>query len=92
MTWAMLSSIEQMMLVALSDDGTALAELAKGADRLHQHIASVLRYVDTAMRRLDAYDPMRAGLEEIRAAALIAAAKLAELSEQACRPRLWLVP
>jgi hypothetical protein len=88
----MLSSIEQMMLVALSDAGPNLANLAQSAEQINEHIDSMLRYVDTAMQRVDAQDPLHADLIEIREAALAASAKLARFAEESCRPQLWLVP
>ena len=88
----MMTSVEQIMLVALSDDGVILSALAQGADQLAHDIEVILAQVVHVMDRLDEADPTRADLAEIREAATIAAKKLEHLTRDSCKPQLWLVP
>lgn len=87
-----MSTVEQMMLVALSDDGDDLARIARQADQLERDIATLVRMVDHVLARLPATDPTCEDLHEIRKAALIAVAKIERLTDHSCKPNLWLVP
>jgi len=88
----MMTSVEQIMLVALSDDSSILSALAQGADQLAREIEVILCQVDQVLARLDASDPARGDLGELREAAALAAQKLENLSHHSCKPHLWLVP
>ena len=88
----MMSAVEQVMLLALADDGTELSALAQGADQLARDLEGILAFVDQVLGRLDENDPARIDLIEIRDAAALAAKKLEHLSYLSCKPNLWLVP
>jgi len=87
-----MSTVEQMMLVALSDDGDALARIARQADQLELEIAGLVRIVDHVLAIMPPSDPACEDLQEIKNAAAIATGKLASLAQCSCKPHLWLVP
>jgi hypothetical protein len=85
----MISAIEQAILVAESE-GTE--HLARGVLQLEGEITAILSIIDVALESFSIDDPLRADLEDMRSAALLAVAKAKALvGRTAGRPILRLV-
>ncbi|HEY5927959.1 MAG TPA: hypothetical protein VIV11_40005 [Kofleriaceae bacterium] len=79
----MITAIEQAILLAETRD---TEHLARGVQQLEGEIAAILSIVDIALDELAETDPIRADLEEIRAAARLAVAKAETLAART-KPR-----
>ena len=84
-----ISAIEQAILLAESE-GTE--HLARGVLQLEDEITAILAIIDVALESFSIDDPLRADLEDMRGAALLAVAKAKALAGRtAGRPILHLV-
>ena len=85
----MIEAIEQAILLA-ETHGTE--HLARGVQQLEGEITAILSIVDVALEALAETDPIRADLEEIRTAALLAVTKAGTLAARTkAKPLLRLV-
>ena len=85
----MIEAIEQAILLA-ETQGTE--HLARGVQQLEGEITAILSIVDVALEALAETDPIRADLEEIRTAALLAVTKAETLAARTkAKPLLRLV-
>ena len=75
----MISAIEQAILLA-ETHGTE--HLARGVQQLEGEIAAILSIIDVALEAFSSDDPVRADLEDMREAALLAVAKADKLSRR----------
>ena len=75
-----ISAIEQAMLLAETSGTEALA---KRVQQLEGEIAAMLSIIDLALDSFATDDPLRADLEDMRAAALLAVTKAGMLAKRA---------
>ena len=89
----MLSAIEQITLLAAAVNDEEIARFTRGVHQLGNEVISIVAIVEAALAEIGADPELRADLEEMRAAAIRASTKIAELDRRTDgRPMLRLVP
>ena len=85
----MISAIEHAMLLAETEGTT---HLVQNVQQLESEISAILSIIDVALEAFSTDDPLRADLEEMRGAAVLAVAKAGKLAARAAvKPALRAV-